>query len=130
MEHYGIQTAAGHLTVAAESKEPYAADVLAALHEDAALVVAKYPQKRSALLPDVPTFKELGLNWVDGAYRGIGVPDCIRTGRAAARRVIAGTARGLRLLAPGPATRPLGDRVKQTLFAVLEPDGDDSAGPA
>ena len=25
-------------------------------------------------LPDVPTFKELGLNWVDGAYRGIGMP--------------------------------------------------------
>jgi 16S rRNA (guanine966-N2)-methyltransferase len=26
------------------------------------------------------------------------------------------------LLAPGPATRPLGDRVKETLFAILEPD--------
>ena len=25
-------------------------------------------------LPDVPTFKELGLNWVDGAYRGVAVP--------------------------------------------------------
>jgi 16S rRNA (guanine966-N2)-methyltransferase len=36
--------------------------------------------------------------------------------------VIAGSARGLRLKAPGPATRPLGDRVKQTLFAILEPD--------
>lgn len=23
---------------------------------------------------DVPTFKELGVDWVDGAYRGIGVP--------------------------------------------------------
>lgn len=41
---------------------------------------------------------------------------------ADAGRVIAGTARGIRLEAPGPATRPLGDRVKQTLFAVLEPD--------
>ncbi|HEV7145365.1 MAG TPA: NADH-quinone oxidoreductase subunit E, partial [Pedococcus sp.] len=51
MEHYGIQTAAGHLTVPAQSKEPYAADVLAQLHEDAVQVVAKYPQKRSALLP-------------------------------------------------------------------------------
>jgi 16S rRNA (guanine(966)-N(2))-methyltransferase RsmD len=39
-----------------------------------------------------------------------------------AGRVIAGTARGLRLAAPGPGTRPLGDRVKQTLFAILEPD--------
>jgi 16S rRNA (guanine966-N2)-methyltransferase len=36
--------------------------------------------------------------------------------------VIAGTARGIRLLAPGPGTRPFADRVKQTLFAVLEPD--------
>jgi 16S rRNA (guanine966-N2)-methyltransferase len=41
---------------------------------------------------------------------------------ADAGRVIAGTARGIRLDAPGPGTRPLGDRVKQTLFAVLEPD--------
>lgn len=38
-----------------------------------------------------------------------------------AGRVIAGLARGRRLAAPGPGTRPLGDRVKQTLFAVLEP---------
>ena len=30
--------------------------------------------KRHPLMPDVPTFKELGVNWVDGAYRGIGVP--------------------------------------------------------
>ena len=39
-----------------------------------------------------------------------------------AGRIIAGTARGVRLEAPGPATRPLADRVKQTLFAILEPD--------
>jgi 16S rRNA (guanine966-N2)-methyltransferase len=39
-----------------------------------------------------------------------------------AGRVIAGTAGGRRLLAPGPGTRPLSDRVKQTLFAILEPD--------
>jgi 16S rRNA (guanine966-N2)-methyltransferase len=38
-----------------------------------------------------------------------------------AGRVIAGTARGIRLRAPGPGTRPLGDRVKQSLFASLEP---------
>jgi 16S rRNA (guanine966-N2)-methyltransferase len=41
---------------------------------------------------------------------------------ADAGRVIAGTARGIRLEAPGPATRPLADRVKQTLFAILEGD--------
>jgi 16S rRNA (guanine966-N2)-methyltransferase len=39
-----------------------------------------------------------------------------------AGRVIAGTARGVRLRAPGPGTRPLADRVKQTLFAILEPE--------
>lgn len=39
-----------------------------------------------------------------------------------AGRVIAGTARSIRLEAPGPGTRPLADRVKQTLFAILEPD--------
>jgi 16S rRNA (guanine966-N2)-methyltransferase len=38
-----------------------------------------------------------------------------------AGRVIAGSARGLRLRAPGEGTRPLADRVKQTLFAILEP---------
>ncbi len=41
---------------------------------------------------------------------------------ADAGRVIAGSARGIRLDAPGAATRPLGDRVKQTLFAILDPD--------
>jgi 16S rRNA (guanine966-N2)-methyltransferase len=41
---------------------------------------------------------------------------------ADAGRVIAGSARGRRLRAPGDATRPLADRVKQTLFAILEPD--------
>lgn len=30
--------------------------------------------KRHPAFPDVPTFKELGYNWVDGAYRGVGVP--------------------------------------------------------
>ena len=39
-----------------------------------------------------------------------------------AGRVIAGSARGIRLVAPGPGTRPLGDRAKQTCFAILEPD--------
>jgi len=31
-------------------------------------------EKRHPLLPDVPTFRELGVDWIDGAYRGIGVP--------------------------------------------------------
>ena len=39
-----------------------------------------------------------------------------------AGRVIAGRARGIRLAGPGGDTRPMGDRVKQTLFAILEPD--------
>jgi pantetheine-phosphate adenylyltransferase len=39
-----------------------------------------------------------------------------------AGRVIAGSARGARLSGPGHGTRPLADRVKQTLFAILEPD--------
>jgi len=30
--------------------------------------------QRVPQFPDVPTFKELGIDWVDGAYRGIGVP--------------------------------------------------------
>jgi len=38
-----------------------------------------------------------------------------------AGRVIAGTAKGIRLIAPGEGTRPISDRVKQTLFAILEP---------
>jgi 16S rRNA (guanine(966)-N(2))-methyltransferase RsmD len=46
---------------------------------------------------------------------------------ADAGRVIAGSARGVRLAAPGPATRPLTDRVKQTLFGILEPDLADAA---
>ena len=37
-----------------------------------ALAVAM--EKRHPLLPDTPTFKELGFDWIDGAYRGIGVP--------------------------------------------------------
>ena len=40
---------------------------------------------------------------------------------ADAGRVIAGLARGRRLRSPGGGTRPFGDRVKQSLFASLEP---------
>jgi tripartite-type tricarboxylate transporter receptor subunit TctC len=37
-----------------------------------ALAVAM--KQRHPLLPDVPTFTELGVDWVDGAFRGIPVP--------------------------------------------------------
>ena len=30
--------------------------------------------KRHPAFPDVPTFRELGIKWVDGAYRGVAVP--------------------------------------------------------
>ena len=39
--------------------------------------------KRHPLLPDTPTFKELGFEWIDGAYRGIGMP---RSTPAAAKK--------------------------------------------
>ena len=51
-----------------------------------ALAVAM--DQRHPLLPEVPTFKELGVNWVDGAYRGIGVP---KGTSAEARKRIANT---------------------------------------
>ena len=37
-----------------------------------------------------------------------------------AGRVVTGLAGGLRLEAPGPGTRPFGDKVKQALFSMLE----------
>jgi len=40
---------------------------------------------------------------------------------AGAGRVVAGSARGVRLAAPGAGTRPLADRVKQAVFGSLEP---------
>ena len=67
----GLQTAAGHLTVPAESKEPYAADVLEGLRADAAEVVARYPQKRSALLPLLHLVQS-----VDGYVTGRGIDFC------------------------------------------------------
>jgi tripartite-type tricarboxylate transporter receptor subunit TctC len=37
------------------------------------LLAVATPQRLS-YFPDVPTFRELGIDWVDGAYRGVGVP--------------------------------------------------------
>lgn len=71
MEHYGLQTAAGHLTVSEESKEPYAAEQLAALLADAEQVIARYPQKRSALLPLLHLVQS-----VDGYVTGRGIDFC------------------------------------------------------
>jgi tripartite-type tricarboxylate transporter receptor subunit TctC len=37
------------------------------------LLAVATPQ-RLPYFPDVPTFREVGIDWVDGAYRGVGVP--------------------------------------------------------
>jgi len=68
---FGYQTASGHLSVPAESKEPYAADVLAQLHAEAEQVVARYPQRRSALLPLLHLVQS-----VDGYITGRGIDFC------------------------------------------------------
>lgn len=47
---------------------------------------------------------------------------------AEAGRVITGSAGGIRLLAPGEGTRPISDKVKQSLFASLEAALDDAWG--
>ncbi|MFN8623938.1 MAG: RsmD family RNA methyltransferase [Chloroflexota bacterium] len=44
---------------------------------------------------------------------------------AEAGRVITGSAGGIRLLAPGEGTRPISDKVKQSLFASLEAELED-----
>jgi tripartite-type tricarboxylate transporter receptor subunit TctC len=44
-----------------------------AQREKVRLLAVATPQ-RLPYFPDVPTFRELGIDWVDGAYRGIGVP--------------------------------------------------------
>jgi putative tricarboxylic transport membrane protein len=43
-------------------------------YEDDVRLLAIATEKRHPRLPDVPTFKELGFELVDGAYRGIAVP--------------------------------------------------------
>ncbi|MBK8468579.1 MAG: NADH-quinone oxidoreductase subunit NuoE [Actinomycetales bacterium] len=63
--------ASGHLHVSAASKAPYDEATLARLHEDAAAVVARYPQKRSALLPLLHLVQS-----VDGYVTGRGLEFC------------------------------------------------------
>jgi len=41
------------------------------------LLAVATPQRLS-YFQDVPTFREVGIDWVDGAYRGIGVPKSTR----------------------------------------------------
>ncbi len=43
-------------------------------NKDKVRALAVAMEKRHPLLPNVPTFRELGIDWIDGAYRGIGVP--------------------------------------------------------
>ena len=68
---FGLQSASGHLHVSAESKEPYSEDVLAQLRADAATVIARYPQSRSALLPLLHLIQS-----VDGYVTGRGIDLC------------------------------------------------------
>jgi tripartite-type tricarboxylate transporter receptor subunit TctC len=37
-------------------------------------VLAVATPQRLSYFPDTPTFRELGIDWVDGGYRGVGVP--------------------------------------------------------
>ena len=68
---FGLQTASGHLTVSEASKEPYAADVEARFRADAAEVIARYPEARSALLPLLHLVQS-----VDGYVTGRGIDLC------------------------------------------------------
>ncbi|MGD8809444.1 MAG: tripartite tricarboxylate transporter substrate binding protein [Gammaproteobacteria bacterium] len=43
-------------------------------YEDDVRLLAIATEKRHPMLPDVPTFRELGFDLTDGAYRGIAVP--------------------------------------------------------
>ncbi len=72
MSHdFGLQTASGHLNVPEVSKEPYSADVEARFLADAAEVIARYPQKRSALLPLLHLVQS-----IDGYVTGRGIDLC------------------------------------------------------
>ena len=69
--NFGRQTAAGHLVVPEESKEAYPADVEESFRADAAQIIARYPQKRSALLPMLHLVQS-----IDGYITGRGIALC------------------------------------------------------
>ena len=68
---FGLQPASGHLEVPEESKTPYPPEVEATFREDAAQIIARYPQKRSALLPLLHLVQS-----VDGYITGRGLDLC------------------------------------------------------
>lgn len=47
---------------------------MAAEYPDKIRPLAVAAEKRAKALPDVPTFKELGFEYVEGAFRGVAVP--------------------------------------------------------
>ena len=58
----------GHVTAAMSY------NTLAIAQKGKVRMLAVASEKRLPQFPDVPTFKEIGVDWVDGAYRGEGVP--------------------------------------------------------
>ena len=68
---FGRQTQSGHLSVSSESKEPYAEDTRAQLVAASEAIIARYPQKRSALLPMLHLVQS-----VDGYVTGRGIELC------------------------------------------------------
>ncbi len=69
--NFGLQTASGHLDVPEESKAPYPPGVEATFRADAAQIIARYPQKRSALLPMLHLVQS-----IDGYITGRGLELC------------------------------------------------------
>ena len=43
-------------------------------HREKTRMLAVATEQRDSKYPEVPTFKELGFDWVDGGYRGVAVP--------------------------------------------------------
>jgi NADH-quinone oxidoreductase subunit E len=71
MAHGNGPAPSGHLTVPAESKQPYPPEVHDQLRADAEQVLARYPRKRSALLPLLHLVQS-----VDGYVTGRGIAFC------------------------------------------------------